>query len=92
MSKFGVNNLIGRSLFSYSQTGDTPLWKASFNGHQKCVELLVEAGANVYVPRNVSVTSCTHILVISVGPLDSGSEPELVECPVCVEVSTAREP
>ena len=44
------------------------------------------------MPKNVSVTSCTHILVISVGPLDSGSEPELVECPVCVEVSTAREP
>ena len=66
--------------------------RASYYGCQKCVELLVEAGANVNVPKNVSVTSCTHILVISVGPLDSGSEPELVECPVCVEVSTAREP
>ena len=46
------------------------------------------------MPKNVSVTSCTHILVIikcgSTG-LDSGSEPELVECPVCVEMSTARE-
>ena len=70
----------------------TPLWRASFDGHQKCVELLLEAGANVNVLQNVSVTSCTHILVISVGPLDSGSEPELVECPVWVEVSTAREP
>ena len=78
--------------YFYSQWGETALWKASFYGHQKCVELVVEAGANVDVPNNVSVTSCTHILVISVGPLDSGSEPELVECPVCVEVSTAREP
>ncbi len=46
---------------SYVQSGETPLYTASFRGHQKCMELLIDAGANVDVPREVSVSSCTHI-------------------------------
>ena len=46
---------------SYVQLGETPLWTASFHGHQKCMELLIDAGANVDVPKEVSVSSCTHI-------------------------------
>ncbi len=46
---------------SYVQCGKTPLWIASFDGHQKCMELLIDAGANVNVPNEVSVSSCTHI-------------------------------
>ncbi len=46
---------------SYVQSGATPLWTASFHGHQKCMELLIDAGANVDVPNEVSVSSCTHI-------------------------------
>ena len=43
------------------------MWVASFDGHQKCVNLLIEAGANVDVPKEVSVTtqSCTHISEVS---------------------------
>ncbi len=35
------------------QLGQTPLWAASFYGHQKCVELLIDAGANVDVQEKV---------------------------------------
>ncbi len=40
---------------SYVQSGETPLYAASFYGHQKCVELLIDAGASVNVPKEVSV-------------------------------------
>ena len=43
------------------QWGESPFWLASWKGHQKCVRLLINAGANVDVPKEVSVTSCTHI-------------------------------
>ncbi len=40
----------------YVQWGETPLWKASFRGHQKCMELLIDAGANVDIFNEVSVS------------------------------------
>ncbi len=49
------------SSYIYVQSGQTPLWVASFDGHQKCMELLIDVGANVDVPREVSVSSCSHI-------------------------------
>ena len=45
----------------YMQWRLTPLWMASFEGHQKCAELLIEAGANVDVPVEVSMTCCARI-------------------------------
>ena len=39
----------------YVQSGQTPLWLACFHGHQKCVELLLKAGASVDMPDEVSV-------------------------------------
>ncbi len=41
------------------QWGGSPLWSASFEGHLKCVELLIDAGADVQ--EEVSVSSCTHL-------------------------------
>ena len=49
---------------SYVQSGATPLWAASFYGRQKCMELLIDAGANVDVPNKVSVSSYIHIASI----------------------------
>ncbi len=42
---------------SYVQSGVTPLYAASFKDYQKCVELLIDAGASVNcnVPEEVSV-------------------------------------
>ena len=45
----------------YKQWGESPLWASSFHGHQKCVELLVNAGAIVDMQVKVSASSCTHI-------------------------------
>ncbi len=42
------------TLVSYVQVGQTPLYVACFCGHQKCVELLINAGANVDTPKEVS--------------------------------------
>ncbi len=42
-------------LSSYVQRGETPLWTTSFDGHNKCMELLIDAGANVDIPNVVSV-------------------------------------
>ncbi len=47
----------------YLQSGESPLWTASFDGHQKCVELLINAGSNVDMLNKVSVSSCTHLRV-----------------------------
>ncbi len=40
----------------YVQWGETPLMSASFKGNQKCVELLIDAGANVDMQKEVSVS------------------------------------
>ena len=43
------------------QDGRSPLWLASFYGHQKVVELLIRAGANVNLQNEVSViTIASH--------------------------------
>ncbi len=44
----------------YVQSGQSPLYAACFEGHQKCVELLINAGAIVDIQSEVSVNSCTH--------------------------------
>ncbi len=46
---------------AHVQSGQSPLWSASFEGHLKCVELLIDAGANVDMQAEVSVSSCTHL-------------------------------
>ncbi len=46
----------------FIQYGQTPLWIASFYGHQKCMELLIDAGADVNEKDEVSVVHA-HISV-----------------------------
>ena len=45
------------SFILFVQFKESALWYASWKGHLKCAELLIEAGANVDVPREVSVTN-----------------------------------
>ena len=51
-----VNNI-------YVQWGTSPIWTASFHGHDKCVQLLIEAGAIIDLPEEpwVSVAAFVHI-------------------------------
>ncbi len=42
---------------SYVQSGGTPLWAASFDAHQQCMQLLIDAGGIINVPTEVSVSS-----------------------------------
>ena len=73
------------------------MWIASFYGHQKCVQLLIEGGANANVPNKVTVTklkttylTSVQVLVISVGLLSAWRVvvcgAELLWCPVSVSV------
>ncbi len=41
--------------FYFVQFGQFPLWVASLQGHQKCVELLINAQANVDMQNEVSI-------------------------------------
>ena len=49
-------NMITCTHCVHVQWGESPIWAASFGGHEECVDQLLKAGANVDVPKEVSVT------------------------------------
>ncbi len=56
--KYLLHNML---FMYYVQWGQSPLWSASFNDRLKCVQLLIDAGAQVDVQDEVSVSSCMHV-------------------------------
>ena len=71
----------------YVQWGESPIWLASFNGHEECVDQLIKAGANVDVPQEVSVTRKLAVCPLSAWRVVVCGA-ELLWCPVCVSVET----
>ena len=55
VSQIGCVYIILLTMSCHSQYGQTPLYLASSHGHQNYVELLIQTGANVDVPRQVSI-------------------------------------
>ena len=51
-----------------NKTSETPIWKASCHGHQNCTHLLIESGASVDVPQEVSILALvtSHTLPLKV--------------------------
>ncbi len=62
--------MMGTWLFLFThdilQSGESPLYLSSFYGHQKCVQLLLEAGAIVDVQEEVSVRVSVVVFIISI--------------------------
>ena len=52
---FNTKNWCNMCHCMYIQWRQTPVFLASFKGHQKCVKLLINAGANVDLQKAVSV-------------------------------------
>ncbi len=62
------HNMLFTLFSSYVQSGETSLYAASFYGHQKCLELLIDAGANINVPEEVSVVHTSQRLLATEPP------------------------
>ncbi len=65
----------------FVQSGETPLYAASFNGHQQCMELLIDAGAIVDIPKEVSVVHTSQ------RPLATEPSHVLLTCPLDTRAS-----
>ena len=45
----------------FIQSGQTPLYKACANGHDKVIQALLDQGVQVDIPDEVSDMSCIHV-------------------------------
>ena len=45
------------------QFGETPLYRACYNGHDIVVQVLLNHGVQVDIPDEVSEISCIHVML-----------------------------
>ena len=56
-----------------AQFGQTPLYKACDNGHDKVVQALLDHGVQVDIPEKVSDISCIHVNVCNKTEIDEAT-------------------
>ena len=57
----------------FIQSGQTPLYKACANGHDKVVQALLDHGVQVDIPNEVSYISCIHVKLCNKTEIDEAT-------------------
>ena len=57
----------------FIQSGQTPLYKACGNGHDKVVQALLDQGVQVDIPDKVSYISCIHVKLCNKTEIDEAT-------------------
>ena len=57
----------------FIQSGQTPLYIACANGHDKVVQVLLDRGVQVHIPNKVSDISCIHVKLCNKTEIDEAT-------------------